>query len=176
MERAYRPELGLSPQPYHEAVVGEVRKYSKNVCILGSSTWSQDCDIASKNPVKEDNIAYTVHFYAGTHKEWNRSKVQTALDNGCAVVCTEWGTCDASGNGALDLPEAQKWMDFFEKNYISSANWAVSDKNETAALLKAGASPTGPWTDEDLTTSGQWVRDYIQKSTAAAKRVLSNWW
>lgn len=155
-------------KPYHEEVVAEVRKHSNNICILGSSTWSQDCDIASKNPVKAENVAYTVHFYAATHKEWNRSKVQTALDNGCAIVCTEWGTCDASGNGALDLEETQKWMDFFEQKDISSANWAISDKNETAAALTPGASPTGPWRDSDLTTSVKWVRDYIQRSAAAS--------
>lgn len=39
------------------------------------------------------------HFYAGTHKEDMRQNVQNAIDSGLPVFVSEFGICDASGNG-----------------------------------------------------------------------------
>lgn len=151
-------------KPYHEAVVSEIRKYSSNIVILGSPTWSQDVDVACADPVVGENIAYTLHFYATTHKQFLRDKAQSALNSNCALVVTEWGTCKATGNGTLDFDETQLWMDFMDANGISSTNWAVSDKYESCSALQPGASPSGGWInglDNDLTWSGLRVRNYL---------------
>ena len=103
--------------------------------------------------------AYTIHFYAQIHKGELRSKVQTALNRGCAIFCSEWGT----GFDFLDLGSAQEWLNFFGPLAISSANWGVYDKaGEENAALTAGASSTGGWSDSELTQSGKWVRNYIR--------------
>jgi endoglucanase len=88
---------------YHENIVRVIRKYSKNICILGTAAWSQDVDTAADDPVRGENIAYTLHFYAATHKQSFRNKADYALKKGIAIFITEWGTCDASGNGGLDF-------------------------------------------------------------------------
>ncbi len=49
---------------------------------------------------------YALHFYAGTHKEWNQEKLKTAHKKGLPVMVTEFSICDASGNGALDKAPA----------------------------------------------------------------------
>jgi len=36
------------------------------------------------------------------------------------------GTCEASGNDALRLDEAQAWLGFLEYHGISHANWATN--------------------------------------------------
>jgi endoglucanase len=71
--------------------------------IVGSPTWSQYVDLAAADPItSDDNIAYTLHFYADTHKHLLRAKAVTALNAGIALFVTEWGTCSADGNGAVN--------------------------------------------------------------------------
>lgn len=145
-------------KPYHQELVGAIRQHSDNIIILGTRLWSQEVEEASRDPVEGQNLAYTVHFYANTHRQGLRNKVERALANGVAIFATEWGTCDASGDGSLDLGEAQAWLDFFGRHHISDANWAVSDKSESCSALRPGASGHGGWDRGTLTESGSWVR------------------
>ncbi|MFA5240260.1 MAG: cellulase family glycosylhydrolase, partial [Phycisphaerae bacterium] len=150
-------------KPYAEAVISAIRAIDPdNLIIVGSPTWSQDVDVASLNPITGySNIAYTLHFYAATHKQSLRDKATTALNNGIALMVTEWGTCDASGGGSVDVTSTNQWMDFLAANDISHCNWALNDKDENASALVPGASTTGGWTDSDLTQSGLLVKDII---------------
>jgi len=145
-------------KPYHERLVSVIREHSDNLIILGTRLWSQEVDEASRNPVAGDNLAYTIHFYASSHGEWLREKVKEALSNRVAIFATEWGTCDATGDGTLDLGETRSWLDFFEKHHISDANWAIGDKMEACSALKPGARGTGGWAPCELTASGAYVR------------------
>jgi len=145
---------------YHEQVVGVIRQYSSNICILGNPTWSSEPDTAARDPVSGENLAYTVHFYAASNRSPGR--IQGALDAGHAVWATEWGTCESSGNGRVDTNSASQWMSFLEANGISSTNWAIEDKWESCAALTSGASSSGGWSDSQLTESGRWVRDTIR--------------
>ncbi|HTN88651.1 MAG TPA: glycoside hydrolase family 5 protein [Sorangium sp.] len=145
---------------YANEVIAAIRATgSNNVIIVGTPTWSQDVDIAANNPITGySNIAYTLHFYANTHRESLRAKARTAMDKGLALFVTEFGTCDASGNTGLNLTESQTWINFLNTNKISWANWSLFDKNETASALVPGASTSGPWPDAQLTESGRWVK------------------
>jgi endoglucanase len=148
-----------SIKPYHEAVIAEIRKYDKkNLIICGTPTWSQEVDIASLNPIKYDNIAYSLHYYASTHKEWLREKAKTAMNNGIAIFVTEYGVCESSGDGPIDYMESIKWWNFMDENKISYCNWAIYDKNESAAALKMGNNALGGWQQDNLTPSGKFVR------------------
>ena len=95
-----------------------------NIC--GPQTWTQDVDKASRDPVKFDNVAYTLHFYSSTHKQRLRDKVATALNNGIALMVTEWGASEASGNGYLDVEETRRWWDFLDKHHLSWGMWSVA--------------------------------------------------
>jgi endoglucanase len=149
-------------KPYHEEIVTEIRKHSQNIIVLGTRNWCQEVDEAASDPVDGENLAYCLHFYASTHKGSYRNKAQGALDKGKAVFASEWGTCEADGNGALDLSSVATWHDWMDQNSISSANWAVSDKDESCSALIPGASAQGSWGgEEQLTQSGVWVRNRI---------------
>jgi len=148
-------------KPYHERIVSVIREYSSNLIVLGTKTWSQDVDEAAQNPVQGENLAYTIHFYANTHKQELRDKVTKAVET-VAVFATEWGTCDASGDGTLNFEETKTWLDFFERLNISDANWAVSDKQEACSALLPGASGEGGWKDCELTKSGHFVRAMLR--------------
>jgi len=149
-------------KPYHEQLVPVIRKNSDSIIILGTDSWSQGVDTASKDPVAGENIAYTLHFYAFSHKEDLRTRAQTALDNSTAIFVTEWGTCDYSGNGTLDLDSVRAWAQFLNANDISFANWAVSDKFESCSALFPDANTSGGWQDADLTPSGFFVRKLLR--------------
>nr|QCD26741.1 cellulase GH5 [Flavobacterium sp. AUG42] len=151
-------------KPYAEAVISEIRKIDPdNLIIVGTPTWSQDVDVAANDPITSStNIAYTLHFYAATHKESLRQKAQTALNKGIALMVTEWGTVEASGNGNVDVASTDAWMSFLATNDISHANWSITDKSEGASLVNPGASATGGWSASNLTASGAKVKSIIQ--------------
>ncbi|WP_375434449.1 cellulase family glycosylhydrolase [uncultured Hymenobacter sp.] len=151
-------------KPYAEAVAGAIRAIDPdNLIIVGTPTWSQDVDVAASSPItRYTNIAYTLHFYAATHKASLRAKAQTALSKGVALFVTEYGTTEASGNGYVDAASTQEWMNFMKQNGISHLNWSVNDKAESASVLKLGTSPTSAWSDSYLTQSGTLVKGYIQ--------------
>eukprot|EP00406_Dinophysis_acuminata_P058601 CAMPEP_0179267518 /NCGR_PEP_ID=MMETSP0797-20121207/29968_1 /TAXON_ID=47934 /ORGANISM="Dinophysis acuminata, Strain DAEP01" /LENGTH=333 /DNA_ID=CAMNT_0020975775 /DNA_START=27 /DNA_END=1025 /DNA_ORIENTATION=- len=151
-------------KPYHETIVPVIRKHSDNIIILGTRSWSQEVDVASQNPVVGYNLAYTLHFYAASHGEPLRQKAVAALNNGIALFVTEWGTCEASGDGALNLGETKAWLDFLEQHSISDANWAINDKDEACAALAPGTPGLGGWSAQQLTASGAFVRALLEKT------------
>ncbi|WP_326979663.1 glycoside hydrolase family 5 protein, partial [Cellvibrio mixtus] len=150
-------------KPYAVDVIKEIRAIDPdNLIIVGTPSWSQDVDVASQDKITGySNIAYTLHFYAGTHKQWLRDKAQTAMNNGIALFVTEWGSVNADGDGGVDTAETTTWLNFLKTNGISHANWALNDKVEGASALVAGASANGGWTSAQLTTSGTLVRNAI---------------
>ena len=145
---------------YAQAVIKTIRAIDKNnIILVGTPTWSQDVDVASKDPIKGySNIMYTFHFYAGTHGESYRKKVQTAISNGLPVFVSEFGITNASGNGGINKTEADKWISFLKKNGISYVCWNISNKNEGCALLKSSCSKLSGFTDSDLSTQGLWFK------------------
>lgn len=151
-------------KPYHEAVIPVIRAQSNNLIICGTPTWSQDVDVATWNPLQGPNIAYTLHFYAATHKESLRRKASLALSRGFTLFVTEWGTCESNGSGRLDAVETQKWLDFMDQNQISWCNFSIGDKVETSAALVPGAAVDGGWTPAMLTDSGRLVRGQLLKA------------
>ena len=153
-------------KPYHEAVIAAIRRHDKrNLIICGTRAWSQQVEEASLNPLKGGNIAYTLHFYAGTHKKWLRDNAARAMKNGIALFVTEFGTTEATGDGPIDREETKKWWAFCDANGISWCNWSIADKNESSAVLKPGASVKGKWADKDITPSGLFVREELRKKT-----------
>lgn len=144
-------------KPYAEHVIDKIRAIDPdNLIIVGTPSWSQDVDAASFDPINRANIAYTLHFYAGTHQSSFRAKAATALNNGIALFATEWGTVNADGDGAVNYGETDAWMNFLRDNHISHANWSINDKAEGSSLF----TPGGSW--GNLTASGAKVKEIVQ--------------
>ncbi|HBS44177.1 MAG TPA: hypothetical protein DEA91_06360, partial [Paenibacillus sp.] len=153
-------------KPYAEEVIPVIRSIAPgSIIIVGTGTWSQDVHDAANNPLYYSNIMYTTHFYAGTHGQWLRDRIDYARSKGVAVFITEWGTSDASGDGGPFLAESKVWTDFMQDRKISWANWSLCDKSEVSAALMPGASPYGGWSDAQLTASGKFVKDQMYGSS-----------
>lgn len=162
-------------KPYATAVIKAIRAIDDdNLIVVGTPTWSQDVDVASYDPIDGKNIAYALHFYAGTHGQSLRNKALTALNNGIALMVTEWGTVNADGNGSVAKQSTNTWVQFLKDNDISFVNWAVSDKNEGASIVKSGASAYGNWSASDLTDSGTFVKSIISTEGDAIPSTSSN--
>ena len=157
---------------YHEAIISKIRAIDPdNIIICGSRHWDQECAEASQNPITSStNIAYSIHFYSGTHRQSLRDNGATALKNGVALFATEYGTSTASGGGAYDPAETQLWWTWLDANNVGSANWSVAALGETSAAFRPGASATGPWTDDMLKPSGILVRNYVMSKYSPPQR------
>lgn len=149
---------------YAEPVIAAIRNAGgKNLVLVGTPSWSQDVDVAAESPLTgASDVAYVLHFYAGTHGQWLRDKAQRALDAKLPLFVSEWGTCEATGDGAVSEAETKLWIELLARHQISWANWALNDKAEACSALQPGASVSGPWTEASMTSSGTLVKTLLR--------------
>lgn len=152
-----------SIKSYAEEVIPVIRAQKPDAVILvGTPTWSQEIDKAAASPLDDSNVMYTLHFYAGTHKDDLQNRLETCVQNGLPVFVSEFGMCDASGNGANDFVSTTKWLDLLNKYQISFCCWNLANKDESSSVFKASSTALSDWTDDDFNESGRWIRDYFR--------------
>ena len=152
-----------SIKSYAEEVIPVIRAQKPDAVILvGTPTWSQEIDKAAASPLDDSNVMYTLHFYAGTHKDDLRNRLETCVQNGLPVFVSEFGMCDASGNGANDFVSTTKWLELLNKYQISFCCWNLANKDESSSVFKASSTALSDWTDDDFNESGRWIRDYFR--------------
>lgn len=144
---------------YAQEIIPIIRENDEDaVIIVGTPNWSQDVDVAAADPIRDmGNIMYALHFYAGTHKQELREKAEKAMDAGLPIFVSEFGICDASGNGTNDTAEADNWMKWMNEKMISCVQWNLSNKDEASSLIQKSSQKTTDWKDEDLSDSGKWM-------------------
>jgi len=121
--------------------------------------------VAAKDPITEyDNLMYALHFYAATHKDSLRDKCKTAVAKGLPLFVTEYGICDASGNGAIDEAQADKWISMLDNYGISHVMWNLSNKAETSAIIKSSCNKTSNLTLNDLSDAGLWFVGMMEEA------------
>lgn len=156
-------------KPYHEKVLRAIRQHDPdNLVILGTRSWSQRVDEAAADPVADGNVAYTLHFYAGSHNDALRKNGDKAMELGVALFVSEWGTSEANGDGGVFSIETRRWIDWMDKHHISRFNWSVHDKDESSAGLLPGAPAEGGWIEEQLSPSGRLVRSLLREAASVA--------
>lgn len=156
---------------YANQVIPVIRKNSRNVILVPTSFYCQNLtEVDNQLDSKYSNLAYVLHFYAGSHSF--KDRLGTTMGNGHAVFVSEWGTTDASGNGGYSQSSSESWLAEMDRLGISGCNWSLGnpEKNgvvETSAALEKGASQMGPWALSEITTSGEFVRSYLIKMNTA---------
>ena len=150
---------------YAEEVIPVIRANDPyGIILVGTPQWSQLIGDAAADPIEGyDNIMYTLHFYAATHKEDLRGNLEKALKDGLPVFVSECSICDASGNGSIDEKSAQAWVDLLDQYSVSYVAWAASNKNETAALISSGCGKLSDWSDQELSDTGRWFKAQFTK-------------
>ncbi len=149
---------------YAEEIIGVIRANAPDaVIIVGTPTWCQDIDIAAADPISDaENIIYSVHFYASTHKEDLRNKVQSAIDSGIPVIISEFGLCDASGSGSIDYDQSDAWFDLIEEYNLSYIGWNLSNKVETSSLIDSSCSKISGFSEDELSDSGRYLKGKME--------------
>lgn len=176
------PKNGIS-ENYVSTVTTEIRRYSQNVIVIGSSDYSKNPETTYGSvDSKFKNLAYSLHFYNDQDHVSLMDKIAAAEAKGHAVFATEWGMSDYNGGGAF-VPVTSgtiaQWMTKLNSAGISHCNWSLGNPassagagntSETSAALVQGiGAPTAldPWTDASLTLSGKSIKAYlIQKNPA----------
>jgi len=152
-----------SVKAYASEVIPVIRENDSDAVILvGSPTWSQDIDKAQASPLEFDNIMYTLHFYAATHKDDLRSRLEGCVNQGLPVFVSEFGMCDASGNGGNDFEQTEEWLTLIEKYNISFLCWNLANKAESSSVFLPSSTAISDWAEEDLNESGKWIREYFR--------------
>lgn len=149
---------------------GEIKSYAnevipvirandpKAVILVGTPNWSQYVNEAAANPITGyDNIMYTLHFYAATHTDSLRDTMVAAINAGAPIFVSEYGICDASGNGAINESQANAWVDLMDQYQVSYVAWNLSNKGETSAIIRSTVNKVSGFSEEDLSDSGRWL-------------------
>lgn len=155
---------------YAKSVISTIRKNDKKaVIVVGTPTWSQDVDQAAADPIKGDNIMYALHFYAATHKTDLRNKMTAAINKGLPVFVTEYGICDASGNGAIDKKEADRWIQTMDEYGVSYIAWNLSNKQESSSIIKSSCPKVSGFKKSELSDEGRWLYHLLRKKAGLTK-------
>jgi len=156
--------------PYARTILKTIRQYSDNLVVVGTPYYDQYTNAALADPINDNNIAYTFHYYAGEdpyrHTIDNQGKnAEDAMNGGLSVFVSEWGNSAPSGNGGFNASYSTDWYNWMKKHNLSGANWSVSNKDETASYFDGGA-----W---NYSTSGQWVNTNVFASLPSSYTACS---
>lgn len=172
-------DWGSQIYPYADAVIAAIRGAgSSQLIIVGSQNWSQypnswindnldDLHSKTYNGMT-GNIAYSLHFYAGSHSSTSigpNADAARSASNPAPVFVTEWGVTDADGDDGIDAAEVKVWTDWMDARKISSCNWSVSasgDRTTTSSLWPNGKTLSLA----DTTVSGNIFYQYMQANAA----------
>ena len=149
---------------YSTEIIQSIRAIdAKNIILVGSPRWDQDVHLPASDPILGfTNIMYTMHFYAGTHKQWLRDRTDEAMAKGLPIFISESAGMDATGDGKIDEAEWEKYIDWIRKNKLSFITWSLSDKDESCSMLLPSASSFGKWKAKDIKASGTLTKKYLQ--------------
>jgi len=150
---------------YSEELIKTIRGIDPdNIILVGSPRWDQDVQLPAADPIKGyNNLMYTMHFYAGTHKQWLRDKTDEAISKGLPIFISECAGMEASGDGPIDHEEWNKFLNWMNDKGLSWIAWSVSDKVETCSVLNPSAASTGNWKKEDIKEWGNTAREALKK-------------
>ena len=143
---------------YANEIIPIIRKNDTDAVILvGTPVWSQRVDEAVKKPVTGfDNLMYVLHFYADTHRDDLRKLLADAHDAGLPVFVSEFGICDASGAGDINVEQGDKWLSLLNERNISYCIWNISNKDETSAMFVPECEKVNGFTAADLRDQAKW--------------------
>lgn len=149
---------------YSEELITTIRAIDPdNIILVGSPHWDQDLHLVAENPIKgQNNIMYTMHFYAGTHKKWLRDRTDEAIATGIPVFVSECAGMEASGDGPIDDEEWNSFLNWMEakKSAGLSGRFPIKMRHVPCSFP---VSSEGNWADDVIKKAGSLGRDAIRK-------------
>ena len=154
---------GGNIRPYAEKLVAKIREHAeKAIVIVGTPNWSKAIEQVDSNPLDDKNVAYALHFYAGSENVTLRDEMDHFRSKNLALFVSECGSTDASGQGDLHEDNFKVWIDFLNKNKISWVFWAFSNKDEASSIVtekyKPGVADDETGLENYLTENGRLLK------------------
>lgn len=129
-------------KPYAEEVIKTIRaNCPKSLIIVGTPDWCKSLKGVANNPLGYDNIAYSCHFYAGSHAEELQGEIDYCIKQNLPVFVSECGITDATGNGAIYADKYREWISFLDERNISYIYWSFCNKDESSSILTPEYTP-----------------------------------
>jgi endoglucanase len=149
---------------YSEEIIKTIRVMDKdNIILVGCPHWDQDIHLVAEDPLRGyENVMYTLHFYAATHKQELRDHADYALQKDLPIFVSECAGMEASGNGKIDDVSWAEWMKWMQNNHLSWIAWSVSDKDETCSMIQDTNAPVSGWSDKDLKNWGKIIKNELK--------------
>lgn len=142
---------------YAQEIIDVIVENDPNsIIIVGTPVWSQRVIAAADSPLDYPNAMYALHFYADSHRQKLRDEADIALDKNCPIFVSEFGTCNESGGGNVNVAETINWLEWMNENNISWVNWNFADKKESSSLLNEGSCEAEDWLN--ITNSGRIIK------------------
>lgn len=147
---------------YAEEVIPVIRNNDDHAVILvGTPSWSSRPDLVS-DPVSDDNVMYSFHFYSASHFDEHKNSLRTAVDKGIPVFVTEYGVCADNGSFPRNLASANEWMELLDEYQLSSCLWSFSTAPEAASVFRSSMMKRAGFTDDDLSDTGLWLKAMLK--------------
>ena len=126
---------------YAKEVIPVVRKEApKSLILMGTPDWSsfgiakgKDVNIVINDPIEDNNVAYTFHFYAGGHKF---SEKLDYIASKVPVFITEWAACSWDMGSPNDMESTEKWLKVIDKHKISWTYWNYAPGTSSYSIFK----------------------------------------
>ncbi|MDE6108914.1 MAG: glycoside hydrolase family 5 protein [Muribaculaceae bacterium] len=152
---------------YAEELIPVIRNLAPEaVIVVPTPRWDQEVDKAADDRITDyDNLLYSLHYYAATHKGWLRDKADYARSKGLPLIMSECASMLHTGDGVIDSYEWDEWMQYADRNNISWIAWSLSDKDESCSMLRPSAASDGrEWRDSDLKPWAVLVKHYLRRN------------
>lgn len=130
------------------------------IIIVGTPNYCKDLTEPADSPIEDfNNLLYSFHFYAASHKSDLRDSLDLAYNKKLPIIVSEFGLSEYTGNGNLDEDEANKWIDYLRSKNIGYICWTLSNKDESSALLKPYIENIENLTENELSQAGLWIKN-----------------
>lgn len=153
---------------YATQVIPEIRQRSQGVVIVATPGFSEQPDLADKSLERSfPNLAYALHFLADRTEA--RSAVSQANAKGLPLFATEWGATSDDGSDSIPTQGIQDWLATLDSFGVSHCNLGLGNIRfdeatvVASSALKLQTNPVGPWSDQDLTPSGTFMRNLLRR-------------
>ncbi len=144
---------------YADSMVALIRQFDKEKVILcGTPSQDREWESVASNPLKDNNLMYTMHFAAGTDGQSLREKALSALRRGLPLFVSEF-TLTAVNGGSNNTSEGETWIDWMKAQGLSWAYASFADGSDVNAALLFGSCETKSW--NSVSSAGEFVKNKL---------------
>ena len=148
---------------YANIIIPVIRRHKPDALILiGTPNYDREIQEPARDPVAFNNVMYSFHFYATSHKGESLALLKKVVGGGTPIFITESGLCEASGDGKIDLESVKLWYATLDSLHLSYTIWSMSNKEEESAMVLSDSRAVDSLTDADLSLSGLYARALFQ--------------